>query len=83
MIISNQFFNTDLIGVQVGGAVKNVITLAVGMLEGAGYTDNTKAFLVTRGLHEMTMIAKAIGGNPETLYGLSGVGDLMLTALGN
>ncbi len=77
------FFNTDLIGVQVGGAVKNVITLAVGMLEGAGYTDNTKAFLVTRGLHEMTIIAKAIGGNPETLYGLSGVGDLVLTSLGS
>ena len=67
---------------QVGGAVKNVITLGVGMLEGAGYTDNTKAFLVTRGLREMTEIANALGGKPETLYGLSGIGDLMLTALG-
>lgn len=76
------FFNTDLIGVQAGGAVKNVITLGVGILEGAGYTDNTKAFLVTRGLQEMSEIATALGGKPETLYGLSGVGDLMLTALG-
>jgi glycerol-3-phosphate dehydrogenase (NAD(P)+) len=76
------FFNTDLIGVQVGGAVKNVITLGVGMLEGAGYKDNTKAFLVTRGLDEMAQITKVLGGKPETLYGLSGVGDLMLTALG-
>lgn len=76
------FFNTDLIGVQVGGAVKNVITLGVGILEGAGYTDNTKAFLVTRGLSEMSEITKALGGKQETIYGLSGVGDLMLTALG-
>lgn len=76
------FFNTDLIGVQVGGAVKNVITLGVGLLDGAGYTDNTKAFLVTRGLQEMSHIAKALGGKLETLYGLSGMGDLMLTSLG-
>jgi glycerol-3-phosphate dehydrogenase (NAD(P)+) len=76
------FVNTDLIGVQVGGAVKNVITLGVGMLEGAGYKDNTKTFLVSRGLDEMAIIAKALGGNPATVYGLSGVGDLMLTALG-
>lgn len=77
------FFNTDLIGVQIGGAVKNVITLGVGMLDGAGYTDNTKSFLVTRGLQEMALIAKALGGDPTTLYGLSGVGDLILTAMGS
>ncbi len=85
-MLNNEYFaafiNDDLIGVQVGGAVKNVITLGVGMLEGAEYTDNTKAFLVTRGLHEITLIAKVMGGKPETLYGLSGIGDLMLTALG-
>ncbi|HMD54395.1 MAG TPA: NAD(P)H-dependent glycerol-3-phosphate dehydrogenase, partial [Phycisphaerae bacterium] len=85
-MLENEYFrlfpNTDLIGVQVGGALKNVITLGVGMLEGAGYTDNTKAFLVTRGLQEMAVAAKALGGDPETIYGLSGVGDLMLTALG-
>lgn len=85
-ILANDYFkpvlNTDLIGVQVGGAVKNVITLGVGMLEGAGYTDNTKTFLVTCGLQEMSEIAKTFGGKPETIYGLSGAGDLMLTALG-
>ncbi len=84
--LANDYFkpvlNTDLIGIQVGGAVKNVITLGVGMLEGAGYTDNTKVFLVTRGLQEMSEIAKTFGGKPETIYGLSGAGDLMLTALG-
>lgn len=86
-MLENEYFrpvlNNDLIGVQIGGAIKNVITLGVGMLDGAGYTDNTKAFLVTRGLHEMMIIAKALGGKPETLYGLSGIGDLMLTSLGN
>ena len=85
-MLNNEYFtafiNDDVLGVQVGGAVKNVITLGVGMLEGAGYTDNTKAFLVTRGLHEIALIAKIFGGKPETLYGLSGIGDLMLTALG-
>jgi len=85
-ILVNDYFtpvlSNDLIGVQIGGAVKNVITLGVGMLDGAGYTDNTKAFLVTRGLQEMEIIAKAFGANPETVYGLSGIGDLMLTALG-
>jgi glycerol-3-phosphate dehydrogenase (NAD(P)+) len=85
-ILANDYFkpvlNTDLVGVEVGGAVKNVITLGVGILEGAGYTDNTKAFLVTCGLQEMSEIAKTLGGKPETIYGLSGAGDLMLTALG-
>lgn len=72
----------DVIGVQVGGALKNVITLAIGMLDGAGYTDNTKAFIVTRGLDEMARVAIALGGKRETLYGLSGMGDLVLTAMG-
>lgn len=85
-ILNNDYFtssfNPDLIGVQVGGAVKNVITLGVGMLDGAGHTDDTKAFFITRGLEEMAHIAKALGGNPETIYGLSGVGDLILTSLG-
>lgn len=76
------FFNADLLGVQAGGAVKNVMTLGVGMLDGAGYTDNTKAFLLTRGLYEMALIAKTFGGDPTTLYGLSGVGDLVLTSMG-
>ena len=85
-MLNNEYFTTfindDMFGTQVGEVIKNVITLGVGMLEGAGYTDNTKAFLVTHGLHEIALIAKIIGGKPETLYGLSGIGDLMLTALG-
>jgi len=74
--------SVDTIGVQVGGALKNVIALAVGMLDGAGYTENAKALVLTRGLKEMVMLAKALGGNERTLYGLSGMGDLVLTAMG-
>ena len=85
-MLANDYFrpylSLDLIGAQVGGAIKNVIALAVGMLDGAGYTDNVKAFILTRGLVEMVTIAQALGGSAETLYGLSGVGDLVLTAMG-
>ena len=85
-LLANGFFrpyiSLDIIGAQVGGAVKNIITLGVGMLDGAGYTDNAKAFLLTRGLHEVAHIAQALGGRSETIYGLSGVGDLVLTAMG-
>lgn len=73
---------SDMIGVQVGGAVKNLIALAVGILEGAGCTDNTKAFLLSRGLQEMAHLAHTLGGNRETVQGLSGLGDLVLTAMG-
>jgi len=72
---------TDVIGVQVGAAFKNVIALGIGMLDGADYTDNTKAFMLTYGLQEIMAIAIAMGGHPETLYGLSGVGDLVLTCM--
>ncbi len=71
-----------MIGVQVGAALKNVITIGIGMLDGAGYTDNAKAFLFTRGLHEMVQLCVAMGGKQQTMYGLSGVGDLLLTSLG-
>ena len=85
-MLANDYFrpylSLDLIGAQVGAAIKNVIALAVGMLDGAGYDDNVKAFLFTRGLVEMVTIAQALGGEKETLYGLSGVGDLVLTAMG-
>jgi len=74
--------STDLIGVQVGGAVKNVITLAIGILDGAGYTDNTKTFVLTRGLQEIAMLISMLDGEPETAYDFSGVGDLVLTAMG-
>lgn len=85
-LLTNEYFkpyiSLDPIGVQVGGALKNVIALCVGMLDGAGYGDNAKAFVLTRGLREMVAVAMALGGRQETLYGLSGVGDLVLTAMG-
>jgi len=85
-LLANSYFrpylSLDLIGVQLGGALKNVITLGVGMMEGAGLTDNAKAFLFTRGLHEMVAFAKSRGANEKTLYGLSGIGDLVMTSMG-
>lgn len=85
-LLANNFFrpylSLDLIGVQIGGALKNVIALAIGMLDGAGYGDNVKAFVLTRGLHEMMIVSQFRGGRPETIYGLSGVGDVVLTAMG-
>ncbi len=86
-LVANNYFRpyvtTDLIGVQLGGALKNVLALAIGMMDGAGYGDNAKMFLLTRGLHEMVKLARAIGALQETMYGLSGVGDLVLTAMGS
>jgi len=76
------YLNLDLIGVQVGAALKNVIAIGVGILDGAGYADNVKAFMLTRGLQEMVTLSKALGGKENTMYGLSGVGDLVLTAMG-
>lgn len=73
------YVSDDLVGVEIGGAVKNVIALACGMLTGAGFADNTRAALITRGLDEMKRLASALGGNRETLSGLSGLGDLTLT----
>src|SRR5579872_721012 len=85
-LLTNDYFRpypcTDVIGAQVGGAVKNVIALASGILQGSGCADNTKAFLLTRGLQEMIALGGVLGGNEQTIYGLSGLGDLMLTALG-
>jgi glycerol-3-phosphate dehydrogenase (NAD(P)+) len=85
-MLANDYFrpylSLDMIGAQVGAAIKNVVALAVGMLDGAGYADNAKAFIFTRGLNEMVTIAQSLGGKTKTLYGLSGVGDLVLTATG-
>jgi glycerol-3-phosphate dehydrogenase (NAD(P)+) len=85
-LLANSYFRPyvtlDVLGTQVGGAVKNVIALGVGMLDGAGFTDNAQAFLLTRGLHEMVELAHVLGGKTETLYGLSGVGDMVLTSMG-
>ncbi|SFS05246.1 NAD(P)H-dependent glycerol-3-phosphate dehydrogenase [Yoonia litorea] len=73
------YVSDDLIGVEVGGAVKNVIAIACGMMTGAGFAENTRAALITRGLDEMKGLAEALGGRRETVTGLSGIGDLSLT----
>ena len=73
----------DLIGVQLGGAVKNVLALAVGMSDGLGYGANARAALITRGLAEMMRLGVKLGAKPETLTGLSGLGDLVLTCTDN
>ena len=69
------YVSDDLTGVEVGGAVKNVIAIACGMMTGAGFAENTRAALITRGLDEMKRLALALGGQAETISGLSGVGD--------
>lgn len=69
----------DVIGAQIGGAVKNVLAIACGIAEGRGFGDNARAALVTRGLAELTRLCLAKGGRAETMMGLSGLGDLVLT----
>jgi glycerol-3-phosphate dehydrogenase (NAD(P)+) len=76
------YTNDDIIGVEVGGAVKNVIAIAAGVCAGLGFGANTIAALVTRGLAEMTRLAVALGGRRDTLAGLAGLGDLVLTSTG-
>jgi glycerol-3-phosphate dehydrogenase (NAD(P)+) len=76
------YTNSDMIGVEIGGAVKNVIAIAAGACVGLGLGSNTIAALVTRGLAELTRLAVALGGQRETLAGLAGLGDLVLTANG-
>jgi glycerol-3-phosphate dehydrogenase (NAD(P)+) len=72
----------DVIGVELGGALKNVIAIAAGVVEGTGFGHNALAGLITRGLAEMSRLAVAAGGQRETLAGLSGLGDLVLTCTG-
>ncbi|HHQ43161.1 MAG TPA: NAD(P)-dependent glycerol-3-phosphate dehydrogenase [Chromatiales bacterium] len=69
----------DLVGVELGGAVKNVLAIAAGIADGLGLGANTRAALITRGLAEMTRLGRALGGRPETFMGLAGLGDLVLT----
>jgi glycerol-3-phosphate dehydrogenase (NAD(P)+) len=76
------YTNRDIVGVEVGGAVKNVIAIATGIADGLGLGENARAALVTRGLAEITRLASALGGDPATLAGLAGLGDLVLTATG-
>ncbi|PYC79113.1 glycerol-3-phosphate dehydrogenase [Streptomyces tateyamensis] len=73
------YTNTDVVGCELGGAVKNVIGLAVGMADGMGLGDNTKATLMTRGLAEITRLGVALGADPLTFAGLAGMGDLVAT----
>lgn len=73
------YTSTDPIGVELGGAVKNVLALAVGMSDGLGFGDNSRAALITRGLAEMARLGTALGGQAETFAGLSGIGDLVVT----
>jgi glycerol-3-phosphate dehydrogenase (NAD(P)+) len=75
------YTNTDVIGVELGGAVKNVIGLAVGIVEGMGLGDNSKASIITRGLAEISRLGVALGAEPATFAGLAGMGDLVATAL--
>ena len=84
-VFSTPFFriypNADLIGVAFGGSMKNIIAIACGISDGLGFGDNTKAALMTRGLHEIRKLAVSKGANPETLNGLAGLGDLCVTCL--
>jgi glycerol-3-phosphate dehydrogenase (NAD(P)+) len=73
------YTNTDLIGCELGGVLKNVIAIAVGMGDGQGAGDNTRSALITRGLAEITRLGVAMGGRPETFAGLAGMGDLIAT----
>jgi glycerol-3-phosphate dehydrogenase (NAD(P)+) len=73
------YVNTDVIGTEFGGVLKNLIAVAIGIVDGVGYGENTKASIITRGLVEMTDFAVAYGGRAETLAGLAGLGDLIAT----
>jgi glycerol-3-phosphate dehydrogenase (NAD(P)+) len=85
-VLSTGYFrvysHTDVVGVELGGALKNVIALAAGILEGLGLGYNTRAALITRGLAEITRLGVALGAHPMTFAGLAGMGDLILTATG-
>ncbi len=73
------YSSPDVIGVELGGAVKNIIAIAAGICDGMGFGDNTKAALITRGLSEISRLGKAEGAKPETFSGLAGLGDLVVT----
>ena len=82
-IFSNKYFrvyrNDDLTGTEVGGALKNVIAIAAGISDGAGFGDNTKAAIMTRGINEIMQIGLKLKAKKETFFGLSGIGDLIVT----
>jgi glycerol-3-phosphate dehydrogenase (NAD(P)+) len=77
------YYSADLVGVEIGGAVKNVMAIAAGISDGLGLGLNARAALITRGLAEMARLGAAMGGSAETFFGLAGAGDLILTATGD
>lgn len=76
------YSSDDVVGVELGGSLKNVVAIAAGVIEGLGLGSNTLAALITRGLHEIRRLGMALGGRPETFAGLAGMGDLVLTCTG-
>ena len=74
-------YNDDIIGIQVGAALKNIISIAIGICEGLGYESNTISYIITKGLDEIKNIAVTLGGKESTIYDLSGLGDLLTTSL--
>lgn len=83
-IFSRQYLrvytSSDVIGVELGGSIKNILALGIGMADGLGYGDNSKAAMITRGIHEMERFADIFGADPKTINGLAGIGDLIVTA---
>ena len=77
------YAGTDIIGIEIGGALKNVMAIAAGMSDGLGFGHNSKAGLMTRGLAEIARVGLRLGADPQTFYGLSGLGDLVLTCTGD
>ena len=73
------YTSPDVLGIELGAALKNVVALAAGIADGLGYGDNTKAALITRGITEISRLGTAMGGRRETFFGLSGIGDLIVT----
>ncbi len=76
------YTNSDVVGVELGGALKNIVAIAAGICDGLGFGHNSVAALITRGLAEMTRLVVACGGRAETMAGLAGLGDLVLTCTG-
>ncbi|MDD6085466.1 MAG: NAD(P)H-dependent glycerol-3-phosphate dehydrogenase [Oscillospiraceae bacterium] len=77
--VLRMYVNTDVLGCELGGALKNIIALCAGICDGLGYGDNTKAAVMTRGMHEIVKLGLAMGGKSETFGGLTGMGDLIVT----
>ena len=77
------YTNSDIIGVEIGGAMKNIIALAIGIINGMGYGDNSSAAIITRSLNDLIKMGIVMGGKLETFFGLTGIGDLIVTCLSN